>query len=103
MGKYAINKRLIGRMGITVVFIGLLIILVSARFSWAQDSPVRIGVLAKRGIVRCMEKWTPTADYLTDKISGKIFEIVPIDFNEVISFLDNKIAAIPVEGFYYNI
>ena len=91
MGKYAINKRLIGRMGITVVFIGLLIILVSARFSWAQDSPVRIGVLAKRGIVRCMEKWTPTADYLTDKISGKIFEIVPIDFNEVISFLDNKI------------
>ena len=48
MGKYAINQRLIGRMGITVVLMGLLIISVSARFSWAQDSPVRIGVLAKR-------------------------------------------------------
>ena len=89
MGKCAINKRSIGRMGITVVLMGLLIILVSPRFSWAQDSPVRIGVLAKRGIMRCIEKWSPTADYLTDKISGKTFVIVPVDSEGIFSFVQN--------------
>jgi len=43
----------------------------------------KIGVLAKRGPVKAMKKWKATGDYLTAKIPGKTFEIVPLDFDEV--------------------
>lgn len=43
----------------------------------------KIGVLAKRGPVKALKKWKATGDYLTAKISGKTFEIVPLDFDEV--------------------
>ena len=49
-----------------------------------EETPqqVRIGVLAKRGVERCMEKWEPTADYLTAEIPGYAFSIVPLGFDE---------------------
>ncbi|MEA1996585.1 MAG: response regulator, partial [Gemmatimonadota bacterium] len=43
----------------------------------------RIGVLAKRGAERCLEKWGPTAEYLTNEIPGCSFTIVPLAFNEI--------------------
>jgi two-component system, LuxR family, sensor histidine kinase TtrS len=43
----------------------------------------KIGVLAKRGPVKALKKWKATGDYLTAKIAGKTFEIVPLDFDEV--------------------
>ncbi|HUT11307.1 MAG TPA: PhnD/SsuA/transferrin family substrate-binding protein [Thermoguttaceae bacterium] len=50
----------------------------------AEDSgPVRIGVLAKRGPERCLEKWGPTAEYLTAEISGCSFVIEPLAHDEV--------------------
>jgi PAS domain S-box-containing protein len=51
----------------------------------AQESltPVKIGVLAKRGTDRCLEKWGPTAEYLTSEISGYSFTIVPLGFDAV--------------------
>ncbi len=51
--------------------------------SFAGDDIVKIGVLAKRGAEKCLEKWTPTADYLSGKIPGKSFIIVPLDFEQV--------------------
>ncbi|RKX27107.1 MAG: hypothetical protein DRP45_01870 [Candidatus Zixiibacteriota bacterium] len=50
-----------------------------------QTAPdtVKIGVLAKRSAERCLEKWGPTAEYLTDKIPGYSFTIVPLGFDEV--------------------
>ena len=47
------------------------------------SGPVRIGVLAKRGPERCLEKWGPTAEYLTEKILGYSFVIRPLDHDEV--------------------
>ncbi|RLC20097.1 MAG: hypothetical protein DRH56_10605, partial [Deltaproteobacteria bacterium] len=44
---------------------------------------IRIGVLAKRGAEHCLKKWGPTAEYLTRKIPGYSFTIVPLGFNEV--------------------
>jgi len=44
---------------------------------------VRIGVLAKRGPERCLEKWGPTAEYLTNEIPGYSFTIVPLGYDEV--------------------
>lgn len=50
---------------------------------WAGDSTIKIGVLAKRGVERCLSQWSPTADYLTQALPGNQFEIVPIDFNDI--------------------
>jgi len=57
----------------------------SAAASDAQEAgePVRIGVLAKRSPERCLEKWSPTADYLTSRIPGHSFEVTPLTFDEV--------------------
>lgn len=49
----------------------------------ADLKPVRIGVLAKRGPERCLEKWGATAEYLTAEIPGHSFEIKPLDHDEV--------------------
>jgi phosphate/phosphite/phosphonate ABC transporter binding protein len=43
----------------------------------------KIGVLAKRGTERCLAKWTPTADYLTETIENADFEIEPLSFRQV--------------------
>lgn len=47
------------------------------------SGPARIGVLAKRGPERCLEKWGPTAEYLTAEISGYSFVIKPLAHDEV--------------------
>jgi len=82
------RKTLIGRFGIAATFIVSLLIVAPSHFSFADNTPVKIGVLAKRGIVRCLEKWSPTADYLTDKIPGRNFVIVPVDSEGILSFVE---------------
>ena len=44
---------------------------------------VRIGLLAKRGSAIDVQLWTATADYLTAKLPGHRFHIVPLDFTEI--------------------
>jgi len=39
---------------------------------------VRIGVLAFRGVVHAEQTWTPTADYLSAKVPGHVFSVVPL-------------------------
>jgi len=46
-----------------------------------KPKPVRIGVLAKRGRDRCMEKWGATAQYLSRNVPGYSFSIVPLTFD----------------------
>ena len=48
-----------------------------------EPAVIRIGVLAPRGKERAIERWTPTADYLTDRIDDYQFEIVPADLDEL--------------------
>jgi two-component system, sensor histidine kinase and response regulator len=48
-----------------------------------EPQQVLIGVLAKRGAERCLEKWSPTADYLSRQIPGKRFVIVPLEYDQV--------------------
>lgn len=55
----------------------------ASAFAGSQDPPVKIGVLAKRGVDRCLEKWGPTAEYLTTQIPDQSFIIVPLDFDEI--------------------
>ncbi|MBE9572348.1 MAG: PAS domain S-box protein [Proteobacteria bacterium] len=86
-----ITKKLISRVSIALVIFILLPFSMHVRVSCADDRQVRIGVLAKRGIVRCMEKWSPTAEYITDKIPGRNFVIVPIDSDGIFSFVEHGI------------
>jgi ABC-type phosphate/phosphonate transport system substrate-binding protein len=63
---------------------------------------VRIGVLAKRGADRCLQKWGPTACYLTQKIPGYSFKIVPMDFDSVYSTVQQaKVDFILVNPSFY--
>ena len=49
-----------------------------------QDKLYKIGVLAKRGTDYCLEKWRPTAEYLSRQIPGCSFSIVPLAFEQVV-------------------
>ena len=48
-----------------------------------MGEPVKIGVLVKRGPERCLERWSPTAEYLTDRIPGETLVIVPLDYEKI--------------------
>ncbi|MGA6925962.1 MAG: response regulator, partial [Desulfosarcina sp.] len=50
----------------------------------ATIQPIRIGVLAKQSAQDCLEKWSPTADYLSSRIPGNTFVIVPLAYDQVI-------------------
>lgn len=50
-------------------------------FGEIQD--VKIGILANRGTALCLERWTPTAEYLTTTIPDVRFRIVPLAFEEI--------------------
>lgn len=63
---------------ISIVFV----LFLTATAAMAADT-VKIGVLAKRGAVKAMQKWKATGDYLTAKVAGKTFEIKPLDFDQV--------------------
>ena len=56
----------------------------------ADDVAMKIGVLAKRGHEQCIIKWTPTAEYLSGKIFGRQFKIIPLDYDQIINSVKNK-------------
>jgi len=51
---------------------------------------VRIGVLAKDGVEKCLEQWQGTADYLTNNLSGATVQIVPLGFDRMMPAIENK-------------
>ena len=56
----------------------------------ASAQEYKIGVLAKRGVAKAMEKWGDTAEYLNKNVAGDSFTIVPLDFDEVFPAIENK-------------
>lgn len=66
-----------------------LLLAITSSVSWAEHTQVRIGVLAKRGPELCMEKWSPTAEYLTEKIPDTTFIIIPIDFEQIYTSVEH--------------
>jgi PAS domain S-box-containing protein len=44
------------------------------------DTPIRIGVLTYKGPEKCLQDWTPTAQYLAAQVPGHAFVIVPLDY-----------------------
>jgi ABC-type phosphate/phosphonate transport system substrate-binding protein len=81
--------KMIRRLITCCLIIVLLFTLAPAHASQEETTPVKIGVLAKRGAERCLEKWSPTAEYLTAMIPGRTFIIVPLDFKQIVFSVKN--------------
>ena len=59
------------------------IILFSITIFPDNKKEIKIGVLAKRGVEKCLSKWSPTAEYLSNIIPDYDFKIIPLKFNDV--------------------
>ncbi|OAI14380.1 hypothetical protein A1359_11205 [Methylomonas lenta] len=49
----------------------------------AENTLVRIGVLAKRGEQTSLNRWQPTADYLSQHVPGYQFSVLPLAFERI--------------------
>jgi two-component system sensor histidine kinase TtrS len=65
-----------------ILIICVTVLFCSASTTMAADT-YKIGVLAKNGPVKALKMWEATGDYLSSKIPGKAFEVVPLDFDDV--------------------
>jgi len=81
---------IIKRSNIIGLFILLSLILLKCNICLGDEALVKIGVLAKRGTDRCLEEWSPTADYLSENIPGMTFEIVPLDHEQIYTSVENS-------------
>ena len=66
-----------------VMLTGLLLSVSMFGMARAQDTVVKIGVLAVRGPEQCLASWSPTADYLSRRIPGHRFVIVPLTHGQI--------------------
>ena len=87
-----------------LVFILVLLV----QFSHALENKkidVKIGVLAKRGIAKALDKWEPTAKYLNDYYSQYNFKIVPMGFDEIPLLVSNSLVDFVIvnSGIYINL
>ncbi|MCU7806786.1 MAG: PhnD/SsuA/transferrin family substrate-binding protein [Candidatus Thiodiazotropha sp. (ex Semelilucina semeliformis)] len=62
----------------------------AATHAAAETDEVHIGVLAKRGYEKSLEKWDATADYLNQSLPGHRFKIVPMRFDDIQVIVKNK-------------
>jgi len=58
--------------------------------SVASAGDYKVGVLAKRGVAKAIKNWGLTDDYLTEKLQGDTFAIVPLDFDEVFPAIESS-------------
>jgi len=52
-------------------------------FSFAEDQTQKIGVLAFRGESNALKRWSATAEYLSEKIKGHTFSMVPLNLDNI--------------------
>ncbi len=75
-----------------LIFVFLLINIVLSSNVSASDSlqVVNVGVLARRGSDECLQEWSLTAKYLSSRIPGYVFKIIPLKFDEVVGAVEKK-------------
>lgn len=73
---------------ILLMMLGIVLVMPFPVLTQSNDTPIKIGVLAKRGAELCMEMWGPTAKYLTSEIPENSFEIVPLNFEQVVTTVE---------------
>jgi len=61
-------------------------------FTYAdQTESVKIGVLAKRGVEKSLQKWQPIAEFLNQRFTDVQFQIVPMKFDEIPILVKNQL------------
>ena len=80
MSKRKFKRSLVG-LFFTILWVTWLML--GSPVSAEEPLRVKIGVLAKRGAEQCLVQWSPTADYLSDKIDGVSFEIIPLEYDRI--------------------
>jgi two-component system, sensor histidine kinase and response regulator len=79
----------IKRLCVICILLLLFFIFLTGTPVWSQTSDVKIGVLAKRGSDICLKEWNLTAEYLSTRIPDKSFIIIPINFDQIYSSVEN--------------
>lgn len=75
------NKKLRYRSFSTAVIVLVIVFsALPANCSAAESIPVKIGVLAFRSPEQTLSQWAPTGEYLTSTIPGYQFEIMPMNY-----------------------
>ncbi len=71
----------------------------------ATADEVRIGVLAKRGYEKSLEKWNATADYLNQTLPQHQFRVVPMKFDDIPVIVKNRLVDFVIvnPGIYVNL
>ncbi len=71
----------------------------------AQADEVRIGVLAKRGYDKSLQKWNATADYLNQRLPQHNFRIIPMKFDDIPLIVKNQMVDFVIvnPGIYVNL
>jgi len=73
----------LSRLALFKCLIYMLFFSVYVQAAGSAEGEVRIGVLAKRGDERTVQRWQPTADYLSRQIPKHRFIVVPLNFVEI--------------------
>jgi two-component system sensor histidine kinase TtrS len=71
----------------------------------ATADEVRIGVLAKRGYDKSLEKWSATAEYLNQRLPHHQFRVVPMKFDDIPVIVKNQLVDFVIvnPGIYVNL
>jgi two-component system sensor histidine kinase TtrS len=71
----------------------------------AETKEVRIGVLAKRGPEKSLERWSATAQYLTETLPAYRFKIIPMAFDDIEILVKNEMIDFVIvnPGIYVNL
>jgi two-component system sensor histidine kinase TtrS len=71
----------------------------------ADSEEVLIGVLAKRGPEKSLERWSATAEYLNDKLPAYRFKIIPMAFDDIEILVKNQMVDFVIvnPGIYANL
>lgn len=78
-------------LSLTALFVSLLAMqMLASKVNAAPDEiNIHIGVLAHRGDAQALSRWAATAEYLSSKIAGHRFKIVPLDLNGIHNAIRN--------------
>jgi len=68
----------------------------------SATTDVKIGVLAKRGYQKTLDRWQPLADYLSNKLSTYHFSITPLSFDDISPAVrDHKVDFVLTNSSFY--
>jgi signal transduction histidine kinase/ABC-type phosphate/phosphonate transport system substrate-binding protein len=73
-----------------ILFAAFCLLMAPASKVFSANAEMKIAVLAIRGLPQAMQKWSPTAEYLNEKIPGYTFSILPLTIDSIESAISTN-------------